>query len=62
MKQLDLFQWAETRPSSVVNAQGRFQDRAIAFVRQIMAANAMPPHTNGEVINPPQFRRERNVA
>ncbi len=61
MKQLDLFQWADKQPSTVVAAQERFRARAIAFVRQVMASGEMPAPINGKVIEH-EFRRERNVA
>ncbi|RWX74449.1 hypothetical protein EPK99_25020 [Neorhizobium lilium] len=61
MKQLDLFKWAENRPTNVIPAQARFQDRAIAFVRQVMASGEMPAPIDGKVIEH-EFRPERNVA
>ncbi|WP_007763802.1 hypothetical protein [Rhizobium sp. CF080] len=62
MKQLDLFVWADSKPANVVDARQKFEARAVAFVRQVMAAGSMPPSLDGKVITPLQFQHERDVA
>lgn len=60
MTQLDLFTWAENKPSNVIDSRWRFELKVEALVRD-MIDGRMPPQIDGKVITP-TFRRERNVA
>lgn len=60
MTQLDLFTWAENKPSNVIDSRWRFERKVEALVRDMLSGR-MPPQIDGKVITP-TFRRERNVA
>ena len=62
MKQMDLFQWADNRPSNVIDARARFEARVFAFVQQMITTNRLPPNIESKIINPVKFQRERDVA
>ncbi len=48
--QLDLFAWAETRPSNVIDARAQFEARVITFVLTMIETNRLLPHIDGKVI------------
>jgi hypothetical protein len=54
MTQLDLFRWAESKPSNVIDARPRFEARVIAFVERMIITNQLPPHVDGQVIRYPR--------
>lgn len=60
MTQLDLFVWADNKPSNVIDSRWRFERKVEALVRNMLDGR-LPPLINGKVITP-EFRRERNVA
>ncbi|QIB37002.1 hypothetical protein G3A56_02500 [Rhizobium oryzihabitans] len=60
MTQLDLFTWADNKPSNVIDSRWRFERKVEALVRSMLDGR-MPPQINGQVITH-AFRRERNVA
>lgn len=60
MTQLDLFVWADSKPSNVIDSRWRFERKVEALVRDMLDGR-MPPQIDGQVIKP-AFRRERNVA
>ena len=60
MTQLDLFVWAENRPSTVIDSRWRFEQKVEALVRDMLDGR-MPPQIEGQVITP-TFKRERSVA
>lgn len=41
MTQMDLFQWADSRPSNVIDARPQFEAKVIAFVQQMLDTNKM---------------------
>lgn len=49
-KQLDLFAWAYSRPSNVIDARPRFEAKVLDMVKQMIATNRLPPHIDGKVI------------
>lgn len=55
-EQLDLFTWADSKPSNVINAKARFEAKVMAFVVGIINGQ-LPPTRDGKVIAP-QFRRD----
>ncbi len=61
MKQLDLFTWADTRPSNVIDARARFEARVIAFVQIMIETNRLLPHVDGKVIRP-EFEKKKGAA
>ena len=54
MKQLNLFEWADSKPSNVIDARARFEARVVAFVELMLATNRLPPHIDGKVISHPR--------
>jgi hypothetical protein len=60
VKQLNLFAWADTRPSNVIDSRWRFERKVEALVRDMLDGR-MPPQIDGKVITP-AFGKERNVA
>ncbi|MBO9168341.1 hypothetical protein [Rhizobium sp. L245/93] len=61
-EQLDLFKWAEQRPSSVIDCRWRFEAKVIALVEG-MINGRLPPQVDGKLIEP-KFGRdmERGAA
>ncbi|SSC73060.1 unnamed protein product [Ciceribacter sp. T2.26MG-112.2] len=57
MKQLDLFTWADNKPSNVIDARWRFEAKVIALVEG-MISGRMPPKRDGQLIASPIKRRE----
>lgn len=60
MKQLDLFHWAETKSSNIIDSRWRFIRKAEAQLMAI-ACGYIPTEKDGQLITP-QFKRERKVA
>lgn len=60
MTQLDLFVWADSKPSNVIDSRWRFERKVEALVRDMLDGR-MPPQINGEVITPKVWR-EKDVA
>jgi len=58
--QLDLFTWADNKPSNVIDSRWRFERKIETLVRNMLDGR-LPPQINGQLITP-EFRRERNVA
>lgn len=56
MKQLNLFEWADAKPSNIIDARPRFEAKIVAFVEQLIATNRLPPHTDAQIvpIQPPR--------
>jgi len=50
MKQLNLFEWADSKPSNVIDGRPRFEARVVAFVELMLTTNRLPPHVDGKVI------------
>ena len=61
MTQLDLFDWADKRPSNVINSRWRFEAKVEALVRDMLDGR-LPPEKQGEVIRPDRFHRWRAAA
>lgn len=62
-KQLDLFTWADSRPSNIIDARARFEAKVCAMVQQMLATNELPPHVDGKVIRAAfPSHGERDVA
>ncbi len=61
MKQLDLFVWADTKPSNVIDARHHFEARVVAIVQSMLATNRPPAHVDGKVIKH-EFSATRGAA
>ena len=57
MKQLDLFVWAESRPSNVIDARWKFEAKVMALVEGMLNGR-VPPHVDGQIITG-RIRRDR---
>lgn len=60
MKQLDLFTWADNKPSNVIDARWRFEAKVISLVEG-MICGRLPPQRDGKLITSPIKRREGPV-
>ena len=58
MKQLDLLDWAESRPSNVIDSRRRFEAKIETLVRNMLDGR-MPPEKEGELIRPVSFSSRR---
>lgn len=56
--QLDLFAWADSRPSNVINARGKFEKRIVEL--GVAMARGRVPFRNGDVV--PFIRRASSGA
>lgn len=57
MKQLDLFVWAENRPSNVIDARWKFEAKVMALVEGMLNGR-VPPRVEGQIITG-RIRRDR---
>lgn len=57
MKQLSLFEWADARPSNVIDGRKRFEDRMTAYCFQIFAGHR-PAVSGGRVVALADVERE----
>ncbi len=60
MKQITLFEWADARPSNVIDSRWRFEAKVEALVRNMLDGR-LPPQIDGKVIKPDVWH-ERIVA
>ena len=52
--QMNLFTWADAKPSNVIDARARFEAKVLAMVQQMITTNCLPPRIDGKVINIPK--------
>jgi hypothetical protein len=59
-RNLDLFEWADTRPTAtVIDAREKFLDREVAFIRSLMIGYR-PPTSGGEIVDFAERRVRRS--